>query len=177
VWVRGSAAPVVARLVRANVPVSQESSSSTIASSSAFLALSWTFGFMKGVGALIGLVAVVALLLYLQGRQRSREVSYSLARRMGLRSTVHGASLLLELAGLLVIALGIGAGLALVAARLTFTRLDPLPKLAPQIWMQVPTGALLLAAALLAAGALVGSILAQRRASRTNVAEVLRVAV
>jgi hypothetical protein len=119
----------------------------------------------------------VALLLYLQGRQRSREVSYALARRMGLRSVTHGSALLLELLTLLAMALIIGAFLAVVAARLTIARLDPLPRLAPKTTVLLPTGALLISAAVLAVGSVVGSILAQRRASKTNVAEVIRVVV
>jgi putative ABC transport system permease protein len=95
----------------------------------AFLAVSWTFRLLSALGALAGAVALVGLVLYGQPRQRDRVVAYALTRRMGLSRGAHRRSVLWELVGLLLFALVLGAGLAVVASLAVYRRLDPLPDL------------------------------------------------
>jgi len=141
-----------------------------------FRALAWSFTFMELIGLVTASVALIGLLLYLQARQRTRELSYALSRRMGLSSRAHRAAVVAELAGLLVSAFVIGTALGLAAAGLVFARLDPLPGLPPAPILVLP-GALI---GSVAAGVLVcawgGAWLVHRRAERADVGAVLRYA-
>src|SRR5262249_31829009 len=86
---------------------------STIKSSN-YLAVTWTFGYLEALAALVGLIAIGGLLLYLATRQRSRTASYAMARRMGMSARSHLRSLVIELGALLVAAWVVGAGLAMI---------------------------------------------------------------
>jgi putative ABC transport system permease protein len=138
------------------------------------LGISWTFGYLTALAALVGLVAVGGLLLYLETRQRSRVASYALGRRMGLTRATHLRSLLAELGTLLVAALAVGVGLAWVAVLLVYRRLDVDVSRPPPPLLTVPTAALLGAAVAVVAVTTLAALYAQRAADRTNVAEVLR---
>ena len=134
----------------------------------------WTFGFLEALGVLAGLVAAVAVLLYLQARQRAREVSYALAARMGLGRAAHRRSVLLEVAGMLAVAFALGVLLGTVGAAAVVGRIDLLPHVPPGPSVRIPLQVIGLAAAGLAIIAVAGAWLAQRQADRANVAEVLR---
>jgi putative ABC transport system permease protein len=141
-----------------------------------FLALSWTFGFLAALGSLAGILAVIGLLLYLQARQRSREVAYALSRRMGLRSGAHRFSVVAELAGMLGCAFVIGTGLAAAASMLVYRRLDPLPQLPPSPLFRLPLVLLALLAAGLCVVTWTGAAAVHRQAERVDVSEVMRLA-
>ena len=142
----------------------------------AFQSLAWTFGFLEALGIGAGLIALVGLVLYLQTRQRAREISYALARRMGLSRGAHRRSVAIELAGMLVSAFVIGGVLALAGALLVYGKLDPLPSLPPGPVLRAPVAILGGAAAAIVVVAWVGARLVQRRADHANVAEVMRAA-
>jgi putative ABC transport system permease protein len=175
-WARGDAGAVQAALRAAGASYTHVVTAQAIRSLPAFLALSWTFGFMRFIGAVVGLISLVGVVLYLQARQRTEELSYALVARMGLSPGAHRRSLALELCVLLELAFLIGGALAVLAARLTFSRLDPIPSLPPSISLSVPllflTGA---AVGLLVAG-LIGAAQAQWQANRATPAEVIRLA-
>jgi putative ABC transport system permease protein len=139
-----------------------------------FLGVSWTFGYLTALAALVGLVAVGGLLLYLETRQRSRMASYALGRRMGLTRATHLRSLLAELGVLLGLAWTIGAGLAWVAVLMVYGRLDIDPDRLPGPLLTVPTAAFAGSAAAVAVVVLLAALYAQRSADRADVAEVLR---
>ena len=103
-----------------------------------FLGVSWTFGYLSALAALVGLVAIGGLLLYLETRQRSRTASYALGRRMGLTRATHLRSLLAELGVLLGLAWAIGAGLAWAAVLIVYHRLDIDPTRPPAPLLTVP---------------------------------------
>jgi putative ABC transport system permease protein len=134
-----------------------------------------TFAFLKALGLGAGCLAAVGLVLYLQVRQRSRVVSYTLSRRMGLSDRRHLASLLLELGALLVSSLAIGAALGLLAARFVVADVDPRPRVPPTPLFAAPWPLLAAALAALVAAAIAGSTLANRFARRASAAEVMRV--
>jgi putative ABC transport system permease protein len=146
----------------------------TVFQAANFLGVSWTFGYLTALAALVGLVAVGGLLLYLETRQRGRMASYALGRRMGLSRGTHLRSLIAELGVLLGLAWVIGAGLAWVAVLLVYGRLDIDPDRLPGPLLTVPTAAF--AGSVLAVGVVVvlASLYAQRSADRADVAEVLR---
>jgi putative ABC transport system permease protein len=138
--------------------------------------VTWTLGLLQALGYLAGLLALVGILLYAQSRQQAREVSYALARRMGLTSRQHWAGVTLELAAILGAATVIGTGLAVAAAALTVGRLDPLPALAPDPLLRLPWTLLVLLPVTVALVAALGAALVQRAADRADVAEVMRLA-
>jgi putative ABC transport system permease protein len=173
-WAKGEASATLAALTRAGFDVSEAITPERVRRGPAFLALFWTFGFLQALGVMAGLIALVGIVLYLQSRQRTGIVSYALTRRMGLRAAAHRLSVGLELVAMLLIALVLGGGFAVLAARLVYLRLDLLPDLPPPPLFRLPI-ALLLATA---AGAVVASSLGAwrvgRSAERANVAEVIR---
>ena len=142
----------------------------------AFLALRWTFSYLRALGVVAGSIALAGLLLYLQTRQQAREVSYALARRMGLSRAAHRRAVALELAGMLFVSLLIGASLALFSAWLIHARLDPLPTVPPDPLFAVPPELLTILVPVILLAALGGAWRVQRRADSANVAEVLRYA-
>lgn len=140
----------------------------------ALRALTWAFVFMELIGVVTAVIALIGLVLYLQARQRSRELSYALGRRMGLTSGAHRAAVVIEILLLLVTALVAGAVLAFGATALIYRRLDPLPDLPPDPTLRVPVSLLLTIAAAIAVCAAVGGWWVQHRAERANVGAVLR---
>jgi len=139
-----------------------------------FLGVSWTFGYLSALAALVGLVAIGGLLLYLETRQRTRTASYALGRRMGLTRATHLRSLLAELGVLLGLAWGIGAGLAWTAVLLVYSRLDIDPTRPPTPLLTVPVLAFAGSAVAVAAVVVLAALYAQRSADRADVSEVLR---
>jgi putative ABC transport system permease protein len=119
-------------------------------------------------------IALIGLVLYLQARQRSRELSYALGRRMGLTPGAHRLAVVLEILLLLLTALIAGAVLAFGTTALIYRRLDPLPDLPPAPTLQVPVSLLLTIGAAILVCAWVGGWWVQRRAGRANVGAVLR---
>jgi hypothetical protein len=119
---------------------------------------------------------VVLAVVYLQARQRSRVVASTLSARMGMSARVARASLVLELGGALLIAVGLGALAALLATPVVVASLDPITSIPPPPitvlpWVAIPTAGLLLVLA-----ACVGGWLADRAARRGSLGEVMRVA-
>jgi putative ABC transport system permease protein len=140
----------------------------------ALRALTWAFVFMELIGVVTAVIALIGLVLYLQARQRSRELSYALGRRMGLTSGAHRLAVVLEILLLLLTALVSGAVLAFGTTALIYRRLDPLPDLPPAPTLQVPLSLLLTIGAAILVCAWVGGWWVQRRAGRANVGAVLR---
>ena len=123
-----------------------------------------------------GAIALAGGVLQMEARQREREISYALSRRMGLSRRSHRVSVVFELGVILLLAVGLGMLLAWLAAVLVLGQLDPLPKIPPQPLFRVP-GPVLAATVLAAvAAAWAGAMWVQRTADRTRVAEVMRVA-
>jgi putative ABC transport system permease protein len=139
-----------------------------------YLGISWTFGYLTALAALVGLVAVGGLLLYLETRQRSRVAAYAVGRRMGLSRATHLRSLLAELGTLLLTAFLVGTTLAWAAILLVYHRLDVDTSRPPAPLLTMPTTAILGAAVGVLAVTVLAALYAQRAADRTNVTDVLR---
>ena len=114
--------------------------------------------------------------MYLEARQRSREVSYALSRRMGLARGVHRRSIWLELGSILVLSLAIGGGLAWIAARLVYKKLDPIPSIPPPPLFRLPLVMFAASFAVVVLASWAGARRVQRAADRARVAEVMRFA-
>jgi putative ABC transport system permease protein len=141
-----------------------------------FLSLSWALGFLQALGIMTGLIVLGGMLLYLEARQRAREVSYALAKRMGLTAGTHRRSVAMELATMLGLGAVLGALLAWVAARLVYGRIDALPQIPPPPLFRTPVAVLALTAVALVLSAWVGAWRVQRTTERARVAEVMRIA-
>jgi predicted lysophospholipase L1 biosynthesis ABC-type transport system permease subunit len=175
-WVRGDASGVLARLRAAGVPTGEAATAAAIRQLPALLAMSWTFGFLLALGLTAALVVAVGLVLYLQSRQAARDLAFALGRRMGLSDRTHRRAVTVELAAMLAVAFVLGGGLAVAAAAIVRGKLDLLPDVPGPTVLAVPwalLGAIAVGAALTAVA---GGVLAQRRARRTKVSEVLRLA-
>jgi putative ABC transport system permease protein len=173
-WARGDLADILPVLRREGFDPTFFVTAKRERASPGFQALSWTFGLLQTFGALAGLLSVLGAVLYLQARQQQREVTYALARRMGLRRREHRRSIALELGGMLLAAYVIGAGFATAAAAIVHGKVDPLPALPPGPLFHVPVVALVAVAAAAAILAWAGAMRVQRLADHANVGELLR---
>jgi len=175
-WAKGNPSAILPVLRDQGFPMELLSTAAKVRTTPGFLALSWTFGLLEAFGVLAGAITVLGMVLYLQARQRTREVSYVLAKRMGLRPRAHERSVLVELLAMLMSALLLALVFATVAAALVHGRLDPIPALPPSPFLSIPLE--LFAATLLGVvvSCVAGARLVQRRADRARVAEVMRLA-
>ena len=130
-WARGDPAEILPVLAREGFDPTFFITAEGQRETPGFLALSWTFGLLQTFGALAGVMSVLGAVLYLQARQQQREVTYALARRMGLGRKEHRRSIALELGGMLAAAFVIGAVFATAAAAIVPGKVDPLPTLPP----------------------------------------------
>jgi len=173
-WTRGAAAPAQAAVLAQGGALFDTIDQGSIFQAADYLGITWTFGYLAALAALVGLVSVGALLLYVETRQRTRTASYALGRRMGLTRAVHLRSLLAELGLLLGVAYAVGVVLSRVALGLVHGLLDVDESRPPGTLLVVPVGVLAGAAVVVAAVGVLTALYAQRVADRTPPAEVLR---
>ena len=173
-WTRGSSDEAQTVVLGQDARVYDVASLDEVFQAANFVGISWTFGYLSALAALVGLVAVGGLLLYLETRQRARVASYALGRRMGLTRGTHLRSLLAELGTLLVAAFAVGAALAWTAVLMVYGSLDVDTYRPPAPLLTTPTAALVGAGAGTVVVVLLATLYAQRSADRADVAEVLR---
>jgi putative ABC transport system permease protein len=139
-----------------------------------FAALIWTFDFLEIYSYLAGLIAIGAVLLYVDTRQRARNLSYALARRMGLTRREHMGAGLLEIGSLTLLGVFTGILAGRIPARQLYRILDAVEETPPPPrWV----GAMdLVIISVLAAGlvSVAATILAQRTADGADTSELLR---
>ncbi|GAA0232428.1 FtsX-like permease family protein [Saccharothrix mutabilis subsp. mutabilis] len=97
----------------------------------AFLTIQWTFGFVTAIGAVLAVVAAIALLLAIEVRRRQNAVSGAFSTRMGLRPSALLGSHLLELGALALVAVAVGLTASAVSSGFAVPRLDPAPRMTP----------------------------------------------
>lgn len=176
VWVRGQPSIVAASLRATGVRFERMLTAEQVEATPSFLVASWTLASLQALGTLTGFLALAAVLLYRQARQRSRVAASALTRRMGLSRAGLRGSVALELAAMLLAALVLGGALALLAARLVVGRVELLEGIPLDSLLRFPLPLVLGATAAVALVAWVGAMLVQRSADRANVSEALRVA-
>lgn len=96
-----------------------------------FLTIQWTFGFVTAIGAVLAIVAAIALLLAIEVRRRQNAVSGALTTRMGMRPAALLSSHLAELGGLAAVAVVVGSAASAVSSGFAVPALDPAPRLVP----------------------------------------------
>jgi hypothetical protein len=138
------------------------------------IAFTRAFALLEALGLAAGLLVLVVVVLYLQARQRARIVSHRLSLRMGLTRARHLAALWLEIVIMLLVSAALAAGLALLAARIVLTQVEPLASLTPVPLFEAPTA--LIAGTLVASSAVAGfaAVVLDRASRRARIAEVLR---
>jgi putative ABC transport system permease protein len=135
-----------------------------------------TYGFFDWIGIAAAVLALAAVLLYLQARQREQLIASALARRMGLGRAGDAAALALEAAVITATALCVGVLAAGLTARALVTHVDPLAQWSPSLALVIPWSRLIVT---LVAATAVASLLgaaASLVAGRGDVARELRVA-
>jgi putative ABC transport system permease protein len=174
-WAKGLDAATVERaLGEANIGYSFTTTVAEALDLTKFQVIIWTFDFLKLYAALSGLIAISAILLYADTRQRARNLSYALALRMGLTRREHLQAGMIEIGGLVLVGAVTGSLVAHLAARWVYLALDGLPATPPPPrW--VGTIDLIVLLALLSVGVgWLASAAAQRTADNADVSELLR---
>jgi hypothetical protein len=135
-----------------------------------------SYGYLRAIGLGAVVLALLALVLYLQARQRGQVIASALLRRMRMRTRADAAAVALETTAVVLLAFVVGVAVALAAAHVVAPHVDPLPKYAPGTafvppWVELALVGLasMIAAAVLAVGAVL-------LAGRSDASEALRVA-
>jgi putative ABC transport system permease protein len=176
IWAKGDPAMIERALRASNLAAVYLTRADHLSRSPSVVATTRTYGFFRTIGTAAAILSLLALLLYLQARQRSQLIASAMARRMGLRLLADAAALALEAAAVVFAAGLVGVAAAVVTARPLVHHVDPLPHYAPASSLIVPWTTLVFAlAAATVVAAAVGAG-AAALASRSDVAEALRVA-
>ena len=162
------------QLRRDGDPVVITQTARVVVSTTGLLPITWIFGYLQALAALVGLVAVAGLVFGLAARARTRRVSYVMSRRMGMTRATHVRSVLVELA--VVVGSGWLAGTALGVASFTtvYRRLDVYPSLLPPPTFVVPSTPLVVSGGIVLVVIALATAATQWVADRTRPAEILR---
>src|SRR6185437_16168592 len=114
-WTNDALGPATAAALEAGARAPVPLQPHDVFTTANFLGISWTFGYLSALAVFVGVIAVGGLLLYLEARSRTRVSGYVMARRLGLSTGAHLRSLIVELGGVAVAGLVLGACLAAVA--------------------------------------------------------------
>ncbi|MQA32699.1 FtsX-like permease family protein [Modestobacter roseus] len=174
VWTNDDPDAAVTALVDAGGARNRTLTPPLVLNTANFLGITWTFGYLSALAVFVGVIAVGGLLLYLEARSRTRVSGYVMARRLGLTRAAHLRSLLVELAGVAVAGVLLGAVLAAGAVALVYRRLDVDLLRPPTPLLDVPWAAAAGTAAVVLAVAGLAALYAQRAADRADPATVLR---
>ncbi|MGH2807826.1 MAG: hypothetical protein ACRDKT_11190 [Actinomycetota bacterium] len=175
-WVRGEATAVEAALARTPAPPVNVLTAAEVRDIPSISSVIDTFRVLDLLGSGAALLVIVAMLMYLQARKRSRVVSYALARRMGLAHRSHGIALAIELGAMLLASYVVALVVATGASWLIASMVDPLPTIPPETLFTVPVGWLVLSGAALGVIAVVAGVATNATGGRTDLGSLMRVA-
>jgi putative ABC transport system permease protein len=96
-----------------------------------FLTVHWAYATLSILGALIGIVVLLAQLLVLDARRQTRQAAHVLTTRMGLSSRGEAIGLVAELGPALAAGAAVGMLIGWLVTRASIARLDSLRHLAP----------------------------------------------
>jgi putative ABC transport system permease protein len=176
IWAKGPPSEVSAALEAAPIRAYYVTTVDAFRQDPDVLLATKTFSYMRLIAIAAGVLVFVALLLYLQARQRSQAVASALAVRMGLRRGAEIGSLALELAAIALVAAIVGGVVAIAAAGPITRHIDPLPTDAPPPSLVIPVGAIVGSAIALLVVGIGAATLTSRLSRRTDMSEALRVA-
>jgi putative ABC transport system permease protein len=141
-WTVLSSAPmdvVSDALAKANLLALDRVSRDTALDALPFYVVSWTFSFVALLGAVLGVVAILALLVAVEVRRRQNALAGALVLRMGMRPRALLGSHLIELGALAGMAVLAGVVCGVSVAGLAVPRFDPATFLAPRAALPDPT--------------------------------------
>ncbi|WP_367128857.1 ABC transporter permease [Saccharothrix sp. HUAS TT1] len=132
VWSRRPLAEVTEALTAAGVKLSRHvGDKSKTVQGLPFLTIRWTFAFVTALGAVLAVVAAIALLLAVEVRRRQNAVSGAFSARMGLAPAAMLRSHLVELGAVAAAAVVVGLAASALSSGATVPKLDPAPRLTP----------------------------------------------
>lgn len=175
VWGSGPPRQVVGALERSTLTPSYLTVLADFSRNPDVLNVTRTYGFLRIVAAAVVLLAFIALVLYLTGRERAQLVTSAFLRRMNFSQGRQALSVALEVSILVLVATVSGLVAALVTSGAIVGHVDPLAQYSPVPVADIPW-ALLLASLVLATAvaALVGALLTLV-VRRSDIGEALRV--
>ena len=138
------------------------------------IAARWSFEYLRLLGAIGGVVALAAIVMYLAERRREREVTAVMTQTIGIPRSTMMLAAVAEMVVLTGIAGLAGAASAIVIARRLFPRFEPRPSLPPvgRVSVDLASPAMMLLGALIVVS--IAAAWTQRSAGRARKAEVLR---
>jgi putative ABC transport system permease protein len=176
IWAKGDPVTIKQAFAASKLYPSYVTTNADLLSIPAIAAATRTYGFFDWIGIAAAALALAAVLLYLQARQRGQLIASALAHRMGLSRAGDAAALALEAAAITATAVCVGELAAELTARALVNHVDPLAQWSPSLALVVPWGWLVVTlVAATAAAALLGAA-AATMAARGDVAQELRVA-
>jgi len=174
IWVRDPAADTVDRLRGDGARVAAVVSRDEVFDGTSYRAQQWSFAPLGALGVLFAAVAAAVQLLVVEARGATRRAAHLVMRRTGFRGRDLWAAALVEVAVPFISAAAMGAGVAIVAARVSIRHLDPLPLVAPPARVVVPHAPLLALAVVTVLVLLLLAASAVRSTKRGDPMEVLR---
>ena len=105
---------------------------------SAYSALRWAYAPLAALGVLFAIVALALQLLVVSARRSQRRIADAVMRRTGFTTRGLWWASVVEVGVPLVVGSAFGVAAAVVAARLSIVRLDPMPGLAPPAEFAMP---------------------------------------
>jgi hypothetical protein len=175
-WAKGDPKIIEPALVASNLAPAFLTRLSQILEDPSVGAAERSYRYVRVIGLAAAVLSLVALLLYLQARQRSQLIASALVRRMGAGAGSDAAALALEAGAIVLFATVIGAAVATAFAKPIVGHVDALPLYAPAPTYVTPWTALIAGAAAATVAAVCIGAVATLIAARSNVAEALRVA-
>ena len=97
IWLRDPPPDAFARLSAAGLKVGSPSDLSQVFDVTSFLTVRWAYATLSILGALVGIVVLLAQLLVLDARRQTRQAAHVLTTRMGL--TARGEAVIEAVAG------------------------------------------------------------------------------
>ena len=134
----------------------------------------WAFDFLGILAVIGGFVALAAMTFYLAERRRQREVAAVMTEQMGITRGTNIVAAIVEMVGLVAIAVAAGTVTALVTARRVFPVFEPRAEVPPRVPLAVEPTPIGIAAIAAVGAVAITAAWTQRAAGRAEKAEVLR---
>ncbi|MGY1770059.1 hypothetical protein [Blastococcus sp. SYSU D00813] len=175
-WARGEAAPLLGALTAAGwaFDPDQVVTSADFAARPELSARTWSFGHLRAVAALAGLLGLTGLAVQAGAQQRRRAAASVLLTRMGMGGRAQRTAAALETGLLACLGAVLAVAVALPVSALLVRLLDPVPDVLPGPLFSVPWGTLAAVAAGAVTATLAGSLLVGRVARQTTGGRVMR---